>query len=86
MHSPDDVRDRLEALRTIAQSTDYYGPRSKLLSGQIDALEWVLAGSETSSASRSETDSSSTPESELGSASHEVVSELDSVPEQPEDG
>lgn len=45
MRSKDEVRDRLQELRRIARTGDYYDPYTTHLRGEIAALEWVLAES-----------------------------------------
>ncbi|ELZ00195.1 hypothetical protein C482_08913 [Natrialba chahannaoensis JCM 10990] len=47
MSARDEIRDRLTTLRQRRDACDYYDPRSKLLDGKIDALEWVLAEMES---------------------------------------
>ncbi|ADD07168.1 uncharacterized protein Nmag_3618 (plasmid) [Natrialba magadii ATCC 43099] len=47
MHAHEEIRDRLTALRRTRESCDYYDPRTKLIDGKIDALEWVLAETES---------------------------------------
>jgi hypothetical protein len=46
MHSKTDVRDRLAELRRLERACDYYDPYATYISGEIAALEWVLAESE----------------------------------------
>ncbi|ELY92368.1 hypothetical protein C483_07933 [Natrialba hulunbeirensis JCM 10989] len=54
MPAPDEIRDRLTALRRTRDSCDYYDPRSKHLDGKIDALEWVLTELEETESQESE--------------------------------
>lgn len=46
MRSEDEIHERLEDLRQIAQACDYYDPSATYLRGEIAALEWVLTENE----------------------------------------
>jgi hypothetical protein len=49
MRSQEEIDDRLRELRQVERSCDYYDPFLKRLSGEIIALEWVLAETEPKS-------------------------------------